>query len=79
MLMSKHKGSTAPTLSCLSLSNKEIIMYRANATQLAGFFQRFLLQQQQGWGQPRWALQELERLMQWQSLQMPAPFYKHHW
>ncbi|WP_460883712.1 hypothetical protein [Pseudaeromonas pectinilytica] len=41
-------------------------MYRANATQLAGFFQRFLLQQQQGWGQPRWALQELERLMQWQ-------------
>jgi len=54
-------------------------MYRANATQLAGFFQRFLLQQKQGWGQPRWALQELERLMQWQSLQMPAAFYKHHW
>ena len=54
-------------------------MYRANATQLAGFFQRFLLQQKQGWSHPRWALQELERLMQWQSLQMPAPFYKHHW
>ena len=32
-----------------------------------------------GWGEPKWALQELERLMQWQILQAPDDRYKHHW
>jgi hypothetical protein len=54
-------------------------MNRTTPAQLAGYFQRFLLQQKAGWGQPKWARLELERLMQWQTLQMPDAFYKHHY
>ena len=54
-------------------------MKRVNQTHLALFFQQWVLRQQPGWGHPIWALQELERLMQWQLLQAPANTYKRHY
>ncbi len=54
-------------------------MMKLNQTQIALFFQHWLLRQQRGWGEPKWALQELERLMQWQILRAPDDRYKHHW
>ncbi len=53
-------------------------MKRVNQTQVALFFQQWLLRQQAGWGNPIGALQELERLMQWHLLQAPATTYKRH-
>ncbi len=54
-------------------------MMKLSQTQIALFFQHWLLRQQPGWGEPKWAQQELERLMQWQVLQAPDARYKHHW
>ena len=51
-------------------------MMKLNQTQIALFFQHWLLRQQRGWGEPKWALQELERLMQWQILRAPDDRYK---
>ncbi len=51
-------------------------MKRVNQTQVALFFQQWLLRQQPGWGHPIWALEALERLMQRQLLQAPANPYK---
>ena len=53
-------------------------MKRVNQTQVALFFQQWLLRQQAGWGNPIGALQELEHLMQWHLLQAPANTYKRH-
>ena len=55
-------------------------MYRPTPAQLAGFFRRFLLKNSKTcWGDPRWAQQELERLMQWQTMALPEAQYKQHW
>ena len=54
-------------------------MMKLNQTQIALFFQHWLLRQQPGCGQLKWAQQELGRLMQWRVLQAPDARYKHHW
>ena len=54
-------------------------MMKLSQTQIALFFQHWLLRQQPGWGEPKGAQQEPVRLMQWQVLQAPGARYKHHW
>lgn len=53
-------------------------MLKTTHTLLSGFFFRYLTHQSSGWGNPLWAQQELERLMQWHALRLPAVTYKRH-